>query len=378
MKSNNKRIGILTLSSSDNCGSLLQAYALYCFLCNELHFDASVINFNSYESKRLYSIRFSRRNLLNPKLCFPTLGKILLWKRQKRDYQIFRKKVLNIRGREYRTMDDLKKNASFFTHIIVGSDQVWNVSIKDFNNAFFLTWSNKARKIAYAASLGNCLLTSKYSFEELSQIFTSFNSISVREDSGLDQIGQLTDKRVQKLLDPTLILPKHYWDEIAGERLIKRKYIFFYSWSYCDDKINKLVQKYAKTNGLDVIVINSFKWKKHSPNEYGFKMFKRSGPAIFLNLMKYSEKVFVQSFHGIIFASVFSKDFFFLDEHNDNILDPRISSILEIVGQQHRVARSYDDLLNYRNESTDAFFANPDFIERKKQSIAFLEEALSK
>ena len=52
----NKKVGILTLSASDNCGSLLQTYALKTYLEKYMGFYAEVINFESEQSKRIYDI----------------------------------------------------------------------------------------------------------------------------------------------------------------------------------------------------------------------------------------------------------------------------------------------------------------------------------
>ena len=48
------KIGIITLSASDNCGSLLQSYALKKLL--SLYGKVEIINFSSLKSHSLYDI----------------------------------------------------------------------------------------------------------------------------------------------------------------------------------------------------------------------------------------------------------------------------------------------------------------------------------
>ena len=50
-----KKIGILTLSASDNCGSLLQAYALQTVL-QDRGYDVEIIDFTTPISEKMYRI----------------------------------------------------------------------------------------------------------------------------------------------------------------------------------------------------------------------------------------------------------------------------------------------------------------------------------
>ena len=173
------------------------------------------------------------------------------------------------------------------------------------------------------------------------------------------------------VLDPTLLLSREEWNEIVDAPMVEGKYIFFYSWAYRDEEINKIISEYAKKVDLDVYVINASKWIAKDPQKYGFKLFPMSGPETFLNLMKYADKVFVQSFHGVIFANIFKKNFYFMDEHRDNTLDPRLDSILTILDKKDRVARNAKDIGQF--EAIDYSRENKLFDKLKTISEAFLE-----
>lgn len=351
----NKKIGILTLSAADNCGSLLQTYALQTYLKKATGLEVEVINFVYKQSKALYDI-FPKNIWWHPRGLYPRICNYSALLKQKKDYQQFREKYIILSNKEYHTEDELSVIAKNYSIIVCGSDQVWNVNMLDFDNAFFLEWAKQVKKIAYAPSLGGGTLLKRYDEESMKKILSSFSAISVREEAGKQQTEAILDKEIDMVLDPTLLLSYEEWDSIVGSPMIKGNYIFFYSWAYCDDEINEIVAEYSRKRNLPVYVINASKWLERNPKKYGFNLFKSSGPETFLNLMKYANKVFVQSFHGVIFANIFKKDFYFLDEHKDGTLDPRLNSILTILDKKDRVARSYDEIddrkyINYKKES---------------------------
>jgi hypothetical protein len=42
-----------------------------------------------------------------------------------------------------------------YTTVVAGSDQIWNITIEDGDDVYFLPWVKKARKVAYAPSFGS-------------------------------------------------------------------------------------------------------------------------------------------------------------------------------------------------------------------------------
>ena len=351
----NKKVGILTLSASDNCGSLLQAYALQTLLDKYLMNDAVVINYNFQKSREMYDV-IPNNFYRHPRDTYYRLLHIRKLAKQKRDYEYFRDRYLKMTEKVYRREAELKKEQFDFDVTICGSDQVWNVLMSDFDHAFFLDWVHSGKKLAYAPSLGGNKLLDGFDSDYLKGVFESFSALSAREITGKEQIEAICNKSVHVLLDPTLLLDYTDWDELTTGNPFNEDYIFFYSYSYHHNDLNRIVQEFAKQNNLKVIVINASKWYRQSPNKYGFTLYEDSGPLAFLNLMKYAKTVFVQSFHGVIFANMFKKEFYFLDDHSDNSLDPRLDSILTLLDRKERVVRSLHDItgeaINYGKENT--------------------------
>lgn len=369
-----KKIGIITLSASDNCGSLLQAYALQEVLKERYNAKVEIINFNSLESKRVYSL-FTKEFYKHPKKTLFTLKNLKSIKQQRKGYAKFREEYLNLTHEEYENIHELKKISNEYDITITGSDQVWNVYMTDYNDAFYLPWCNSPKKISYAASLGSTLVIDDKKKRELEKMLESFSAISVREPSGKKTIQNIISREVKVTSDPTLLFPREKWDDLAGKKIIEEDYIFYYSWSYPDENMNELVQKFAKKEGLPVYVINSSRWYKNRPEKFDFNLYVESGPLIFLNLMKHAKYVFVQSFHGAIFANVFRKRFFFLNEDDTKEIDFRTKNIIGALKQESQIVHDMEDINNALN--TELSFESQELEKAKNISFDFLDENIN-
>ncbi len=82
-------IGILTLSASDNCGSLLQAYSLQQYLLRRFYADSEIIDFRPEVSEKIYAV-FPGNPLRAKRKTINALCNYKLIKSQKEDYEKFR------------------------------------------------------------------------------------------------------------------------------------------------------------------------------------------------------------------------------------------------------------------------------------------------
>lgn len=366
-------VGILTLSASDNCGSLLQAYALQRVLEERFHMDARILQFDSPASQALYSI-FPPNCLKHPKKLIRGMLFYSVLKKQKDDYNGFRKKYLKLTEKHYFGQQELQEADGQFDYIVTGSDQVFNIRMPDFDESFLLDWVRRSEKIAYAPSLGGCSFADYPDPEALRANFKTYKALSTREPNGQKAIFDVIGRNVPILADPTLLLSGQAWSELAGERMVKEKYIFYYSWAYDNEKLNRVVEDYARAHGLQVYVINASKWLRRGPGKFGFRLFSSGGPQAFLNLMKYADKVFVESFHGVIFANKFQRDFFFLNDREDGSLDPRLNAILTLWDRKDRIVHNVSDI---RDTPIDYSVENPALEDLIQQSFSYIEEAFT-
>lgn len=338
-----KKVGILTLSASDNCGSLLQTYALQEYL-RQHGLEVKIIDFTTDESKNLYAL-IPAKPFEHPKRLLFSLCHYGTNKRQKDDYDEYRRNNLNLTKKSCDNSGELEAilNEEKFDAIVCGSDQIWNLEMYDYSDCFFLPFQTKCKKIAYAPSLGGMRDIPEVKLAEVKEWVDDFDKVSVREPSGALTLKQDLNVNAPVLCDPTLLHNKLFWENEAGSRLVDEPYIFYYSWAYSDFAMNKIVQDFSEKTGLKVYVINSSKWYNYRPDDFDFRLFEKSGPDAFLNLMANSEYAFVQSFHGAVFAHIFEKDFCFLNEQIGTV-DFRAENFLRMIDSSDRIVHTYSDV----------------------------------
>lgn len=368
-----QKIGIITLSASDNCGSLLQCYALKKLL--EPFGSVEVINFTSEKSHQIYDMpKLKFKTKLRMFFNLPKAEKFTRLKKCRRAYQNFRINQLGIKTKELFS-EDLHKIKDKYDVILAGSDQIWNVKMCDFEEAFFCGWT-KTKKIAYAPSLGGYNITEAENFQKIIDWIKDFKHLSVREEFGKTCLEAVLNKTVTKVLDPTLTINENYWKELINEPIIKGGYIFFYSWAYCDEGTLNVVKSEAERLGLHVIVIDARKWMNKNAADYGFQLSSEEGPISFLNLMYYAKHAYVESFHGMIFAYLFKKNFYLLDTHeNFNNLDARLAELVNLLNIKDRILTPY----NYKNinlEKHIEYKPNNKLEELRKISLEYIKTSM--
>ena len=138
-------------------------------------------------------------------------------KRRYERFEAFKKAYLNISAHRFASLAELNSTPLPYDAILSGSDQIWNPKIfpdRRFDPVFFGTFSDK-RKIAYAPSFGIPEIPKEME-EELRGYLRAYSHLSVRESQGADIIRRLTGEEVPVVLDPTLLLNRQQWAEMAS------------------------------------------------------------------------------------------------------------------------------------------------------------------
>lgn len=331
------KLGIITFHSAHNYGSVLQAYALQKAIKRRVNYKCETINFippNQDEMYAVYCKNDSLKNVLKNTVAF--FNKKMLEDRQVK-FDNFINNRLDLSNKIYKSREELKNNVDDYDVLVCGSDQIWNISALDFDDSYFLTFSNNSKKISYAPSMGG---GNPFNNDEvknkISGYLQSFTALSVREERGKSVLNQIIDKDVEIVLDPTLLLGSEEWDEICSDRVIDGDYIFFYSIDYNDDVI-KVVEKISKKLNLPVVVLYSTR-KTYKAVIHGFKVSKYQSPTDFLSLIKHSKLVLSNSFHGNVFAIIYRKPFYVVrGTYNGEInTDDRMTTLLNHFNLQDR------------------------------------------
>ena len=347
MNSNFKKsVGIVTFHRSDNCGSILQAYALQHTLKMKLNIDNELINFSNREQRILYS------NLFWPKTLKQVVRNILNFlfiiplKRHRNDYLLFRNNFLVTDNCDFLTSDNMINLHEKYNCIISGSDQIWNLNAADCDDVYFINFTDKVKKIAYAVSLGatNPNTLDNVKKEKYKLLINNFNAISVRENNAKLWIGELVDKKIELCLDPTLLLNTTDWLHLEGRNEIKGPYIFWYTKIYKRELVDT-IQYISKKLKMPIYVLDAKEWSRRALFIKGIKLTRHGGPSAFLTLIKKANIVITSSFHGTIFSTIYKKNFWYINVNPNRKNDDRASSLLSQLGLLDRFV-TQEEFLN--------------------------------
>lgn len=339
-----KKIAIITWFRYKNYGSILQAYALGTYL-KDCGYDVSYIDYipnkqfpkplinriisDEFHSK-IKEIIFDRTKPIN----------MDLFNRGK-NFDNFIQRYFKV-TEQCSTNSELESLAKGYDAIICGSDQIWSPIVYD--EKYFLTFAKNinVKKISYAPSFGMPNIKDRAVYQQMSDAIKQLDSISVREDSGVDIIYDLTGRKAEVVVDPTLLLSKQEWEKIAKphNNKIEKPYILLYFLGN-----NSFYGKYIewiKRNGFEAVLI-----PVHN-HDYDKKctIAENIGPEQFIELIRNSVGVCTDSFHATVFSILFNKPFLTLARFKDNnsiSQNERLYSLLDLIGQRERFVYSYSD-----------------------------------
>lgn len=316
MKPKSERVAILTRTSTNNFGTILQAYALQNYI-SSLGFETYVIDDSIPRNEYINAFATDKpKTSIKERLYysfdhFVEKVQLLYSLKFKHNTAKFKKNSIM-----YFTPKDTQELNTRFDIFVSGSDQIWAVSAEPSLFSFFMQdfVSDKKTQISYAVSIGeNAFPESKNAL--VTKLINRFDYLSVREQSSKQTLQQYTDHNITVTCDPVLLLKNDVWDTIAGKRKIKNEYVFCYflsenAWYY--SKIQELTNRY----NLPVYIIGK---ENTDSEEIQYKYIKRCSPENFLNYIKFSKFVLTDSFHATLFSMIFSRSFNVLERFANNI-----------------------------------------------------------
>lgn len=338
------KIGIITFHNVINYGATLQALALQESIRKKSQ-DVSIINytpidvFSAYKPFSLIKNKRYAKNSLKRAVKSVASDARHFWFISKRNktFNEFGKKYFNYSGEACQSLDKLKKSLPDYDVCFAGSDQIWNPDITyGFDSAYFLDFGKKNMvRASYAASIGRETFNSKEK-QVLCEYLNEFDYISLRERTAQNLLNTLTDKPIEVVLDPTLLLNANDWRRLFSIQPQSKEYIFVYTL-YPNPKLNLFVEKLSKLKNLPVVTINR---KPVYSNEV--ERYPLADPCEFVSLIANAQYVVTNSFHGTAFSVNFSKNFItFTGERRNS----RITDLLKILGISERAVADFSDEL---------------------------------
>lgn len=370
--SDKKKIGILTFHNAHNYGAVLQAYALKTKL-NRMGHEASVLNYqNKYIARnyrKVFHIDFWKRDILPSRW-----GKVLRevrdvfyglpeWQRQWKVFEDFiTEKLLDGDSRQLTFEEVEAKNCDVY---VLGSDQIWARELTHgMDPAYFGQFAPEKKKISYAASVPNGSIpeNEKPFFK---QYLESLSHISVREEKLAQALRDLTDREVDTVIDPTLLLEREDYESLLYEKPLKQEdYVFAY-FVVENEMVSRCAKKAAELLGCELIELHY----KKTPQINGENMIFDAGPSEFLTYIRDAKMVVTNSFHGTVFSILFQKKFYSVYKENG-----RIDNLLGFLGLTERHIMTESEIqptvdINYE-------LAADKLREYRKQSVDFLKKGI--
>ena len=296
------KTGLLTFYHIHHYGAMLQAYATERAVAS-LGSECEIIDYYVNQDNTLFQRPTGLGSAAHDAHTALHYGPL---KARYERFEAFSRENLNISGRRYQSLEELRQAELPYDVLLSGSDQIWNPKIFPdgrFDPVFFGAFSHK-RKIAYAPSFGIPRIPDGME-EELRTYLESFSHLSVRERQGQGIVRDITGKDVPVVLDPTLLLERTDWAAAARDGGAGRGYILCYCISR-PDALAPYIRRLAEETGLPVVQLCGVRQKVHPKA----RCILSAGPAEFLGLFRDAAYVCTNSFHGTVFSVQFQKPFF--------------------------------------------------------------------
>lgn len=295
-------VGIVTYHRSHNYGTMLQAAALRRAI-SMLGHNAFFVDYWPEHQKRTYALvrrdellrHGWRRRLRYVKSVLKTLAPKLARRRH------FNRFYLD------EIAPFVKGCSNPFNVLVYGSDQIWRrqpFGGGQYNPVYFGKDGFLAEwRISYAASIGQ-LPTSAKDAQELNNLISYLDKISVRELDLRDYLRSIGFSSVDQVLDPVFLPDVGIWENLAGDiPIVQNPYLLHYNLQPGTFDRPSL-QSFARENGLEIVNIygTAFHWPSQTERTV-------DGPYEFLNLVRHAKVVTTSSFHGLAFSLLFERPF---------------------------------------------------------------------
>ncbi len=339
------RIGIVTFFCVPNYGAMLQAYSLWKYLEERGH----EVEFIDYAFGNARRIPFWR--------CFAT--------RHLHGYlDVIRKKLkayirFNIvhfsdalpRTRRVASFAELEDVGRKYDAFIVGSDQMWNplwCSGKSLP-VVMLDFATKGKKrIAYAVSFGTKDWKKELNADEAGRLLREFDAISVREESGMKLVQELSGRDDAKwMVDPTLLHSASFYEPLLNcECRDRPRYVFSYmldEW-LGDENVESVLRVVTTARGVDEVHTDKVSASGLlSPICKMLDVQSKMSVGSWLSEIANSGFVVTNSFHGTVFSILFHKPFLTIPVSGKmSGMNERVVSLLSMVGLGSRIINTKD------------------------------------
>lgn len=359
-----------------NYGQVLQAYALQQYISTRS-------DENIEYSVRLLRLENRIKGIHSPaaKYLFLMVKNILKFRRKNRikrlKFHSFIRKNIPVTEAVFSSEDlngYLKRNT--YDLLLTGSDQIWNPE-GNLRDCYFWPVEGEFIKASYATGLmREELFHSEDIYREkllrYKRWLQEFRFLSVREKDGAKILSEIIPKESRVVLDPTFLLPKEFWKEIAaGKKAAQGNYILVYILGDGKKILDKVSELKDLMGNITVYVMEAEERLKDNR----FKTIRTAGPAEFLTWISQAELVITNSFHGTVFSIIFEKNFYVYPADRKGF-DSNMKRVTDLLDSLNLTKR-YNQTDIKKQQKIDYGFVNPRLEERVKASKDYLDLILN-
>lgn len=386
------KIGILThYYNSVNYGGNLQAYAL-CKVLEEMGHQPQQLQIDhAPECQNLLVPSQKNGGLRKLKQLAKPVARLLIpsyrrkWQQNKAVRQRLQMRFsrfnrqLTPHSEGVYTSKTVSNALSCYDAFLTGSDQVWN-PIWYFPPFFLDFVPSNVPKLAYSASIGQTTLP-----ESVRDCYRNhlkdFIGVSVREEDAVGLLEGVAPGEVEWVLDPTMLLSREQWLEIAEPSPIEKPYVFCYFLGNDPDS-RRLAAEYAKKKGLTLVTIPNATGLQHSNDEgFGDIRLDDPSPEAFLGMIEKADHIFTDSFHATVFSLIFGRQFVTFPRQGHRQMNSRIIFLTELFDATGRFCDTGEKMnLTWVEGLPEVRYdGKPEgFMQAVDRSLAFLQTTLEK
>lgn len=347
------KVCILTFAVTNNYGATLQCYALSKFIQQQGH-ETIILNVPlqragapRYKVKLIKRIKNKIHKILFKNVSNERYHRTKEQLRQDNKYaeqnmqlfDVFREKYFKNITHPYINEIDFVKDYPKADLYIVGSDQVWNLWVTNYQYPiFFLSFVKEGcKRISYAACMGGDrnFQFRKDELEKMGTLLNKFDAISVRDSTSINILERHFNISAQQVLDPTFLVDSY--DELLADSNIDASGCMFNFKFIINDawvEVIKLISSELKLKiRMDTCLI---------PIK-GLPFHPLCGVQDWLKLIKTSDFVFTDSFHGMVFCILFKKQFIATPSYKGG--EERYMDLAAKLGLEDRVFSNVNDVL---------------------------------
>ena len=351
-----KKVGIITLFGYVNYGNKLQNYAVQHIFEKAGYTAETIVCTEKWWYKSCARIYHWGKELLGDR----TAARKNRFRRFTKEYL----PVKDIYSKDGCIPSSISSDYSFF---VVGSDQVWNPEIKLSTWNYFLRFASKNQRICLSPSIAAEKIPPE-KHDAFEEGLNGFYHLSCREEKGAELIYEMTGKKCEWLIDPTLFISKDEWLEFEKPVQRAENYVLCFFLGSISENTKARIEQYSKKNDLKVIYLNDPQCEYYV-----------SDPQQFVWMINHARMVFTDSFHATAFSINMNTPFYIFErkEKHDiaNHVFSRMESLAEMFELQDRCVSQVNDM----EFSTDCDFqrVNTILFEKRKEMQKYIDVCLN-